>query len=528
MNSTCFNRRKFLLGASAMAVFAGLGPAGTLLAAPRFARDPFALGVASGDPLPDGCVLWTRLAPEPLAEHGGMPMVAVPVRWEVAEDDRFARIVRQGEALARPELGHSVHVEVEGLRPHRRYWYRFHAGTDASSPVGTVRTAPLAGARVDRLRIGVAGCQHWEAGYFTAYRHLAGEHDLDAVFHYGDYIYEGAGRPAVEVEGARIARRHVGGEIYSLDDYRRRHAQYRTDPDLQAAHAAAAFLCSWDDHEIDNNWTAALDQDGVPSEVFLLRRHAAMQAWYENMPVRRAQFPRPDGLTMHRRLDYGGLLRLHVLDTRQYRSKQRCDATLLARQRPCRAGEEGGDGQVIGPAQERWLSEGLAHDARWHLLAQQVMLMPFVYPDSRPAGPLNTDSWSGYPQARQRLVDRIAAQGMGNVIIATGDVHKHHAGVVPSDPDDLASAPVATEYVASSIASGGDGNDIPAGWEQVPSRNPHTALLNNQRGYQLFELDAKQWRTDVVAVEQVSVPDGGKRIVAKLVTEHGRPGVQHA
>ncbi len=522
------NRRKFLLGASAMAIFTGLGPIGALSAAPRFVRDPFALGVASGDPLADGCVLWTRLAPEPLAEHAGMPMLAVPVRWEVAEDERFDRIVRQGEALARPELGHSVHVEVGGLRPHRRYWYRFHAGSDATSPTGTVRTAPAPGARVDRLRIGVAGCQHWETGHFTAYRHLAGEHDLDAVFHYGDYIYEGAGRSPSFAGGARIVRSHAGGEIYSLDDYRRRYAQYKTDPDLQAAHAAAAFLSSWDDHEIDNNWTAALDQDGVPSEVFLLRRQAAMQAWYENMPVRRAQFPRPDGLTMHRRLDYGGLLRVHVLDTRQYRSKQRCDATLLARQRPCRGGSEGGDGQVIGMDQERWLSEGLDGDAHWHLLAQQVMLMPFIYPDSRPAGPLNTDSWSGYPQARRRLVDEIAKRRAGNVIIATGDVHKHHAGVVPSDPDDLASAPVATEYVTTSIASGGDGHDVPPGWDGVPSQNPHTALLSDRRGYQLFEIDAKQWRTDVVAVDKVSERGGGKRIVAKLVTEHGRPGVMRA
>ncbi len=527
MTSPHLNRRTFLLGASAMAVFAGLGPVGQLLAAPRFVRNPFALGVASGDPLPDGCVLWTRLAPEPLGEHGGMPMSAVQVRWEVAEDDHFSRIVRQGEAVARPELGHSVHVEVDGLRPHRRYWYRFHAGTEATSAVGTVRTTPHAGARVDQLRIGVAGCQHWEAGYYTAYRHLSEEHDLDAVFHYGDYIYEGAGTPLVE-DGARVTRRHAGDEIYSLDDYRRRYAQYKTDPDLQAAHAAAAFIHSWDDHEVDNNWTAALDQDGVPSEVFLLRRQAAMQAWYENMPVRRAQFPRADGLAMHRRLDYGRLLRVHVLDTRQYRSKQRCDASLLAKQRPCRPGEAGADGQVLGQAQERWLSEGLGGEARWNLLAQQVMVMPFVYPETRAAGRLNTDSWSGYPQARQRLIDQIVARRLGNVVIATGDVHKHHAGVVPSNPDDLESTPAATEYVTTSIASGGDGNAIPPDWANVAADNPHTALVNNQRGYQLFEIDAQQWRTDVVTVDKVSEPGGRKQVLAKLVTEHGRPGVLRA
>jgi alkaline phosphatase D len=526
MKPNSFERRKFLIGASAMAMFAGLGPVGRLAATPQFNRNPFSLGVASGDPLADGFVLWTRLAPDPLAEHSGMPMIAVPVRWEVAEDESFRRIVQQGHHVARPELGHSVHVEVEGLRAHRRYWYRFHAGAGATSAVGTVRTTPAAGAPVDRLRIGVAGCQHWEAGHYTAYRHLSEESDLDAIFHYGDYIYEGAGKPTAT--DTADTRRHVGQEIYSLGDYRRRYAQYKTDTDLQAAHAAAAFLSSWDDHEIDNNWTAALDQDGVPSEIFLLRRHAAMQAWYENMPVRRTQFPRPDGLTMHRRFDYGSLLRVHVLDTRQYRSKQRCDAGLLEKQRPCRSDAATAEEQVLGTAQERWLAEGLESDARWQLLAQQIMMMPFIYPKSRAAGPLNTDSWSGYPQARKRLIEQIKQRQQGNVIVATGDVHKHHAGVIPSNPDDLHSSPIATEFVTTSISSNGDGDLIPKTWEDVPTENPHTALLNNQRGYQLFDIDQQQWRTTVVAIDKVSTPGGRKQVVANLVTAHGRPGVQRA
>ncbi|MBB1116867.1 alkaline phosphatase D family protein [Stenotrophomonas sp. W1S232] len=524
MSLPSLNRRKPLLGASAMAIFAGLGAPGRLLANPRFTSNPFTLGVASGDPWPDGFVLWTRLAPEPLAEHAGMPMLSVPVRWEVADDPQFRRIVQSGQALARPELGHSVHVEVAGLQPQRPYWYRFHVGSEATSAVGRVRTAPSAGARVDRLRIGVAGCQHYEAGYYTAYAHLSQEPELDAIFHYGDYIYEGAGRPV----GPGVVRSHAGGEIYSLDDYRRRYAQYKSDADLQAAHAAAAFLPSWDDHEVDNNWVAAMDQDGVPGEVFLLRRQAAMQAWYENMPVRRAQFPRADGLQMHRRVDFGDLLRVHVLDTRQYRSRQPCDPGLLERGRPCRTPESNGAQEVLGQAQEHWLSEGLRHPARWNLLAQQVMLMPFQYPDNRSAGPLNGDSWSGYPQARQRLIDTLAAHGQGNVVVATGDVHKHHAGVLPSRPEDLLSTPVATEFVTTSISSNGDGDDIPAGWEGVLAANPHAPLLNNRRGYQVFEIGKDHWQTEVVGVDRVSVP-GGKRLrIARLVTEHGRPGVQRA
>ena len=524
MNLPSPTRRKLLLGASAMAIFAGLGAPGRALARPRFEHNPFSLGVASGDPWPDGFVIWTRLAPEPLAEHAGMPMQAVPVRWEVADDPGFKHITRQGQALARPELGHSVHVELHGLQPHRPYWYRFQVDGGASSATGTVRTAPAAGTDAGRLRIGVAGCQHYEAGLYTAYAHLAKEPELDAVFHYGDYIYEGAGRATK----AGIIRSHAGGEIYSLDDYRRRYAQYKTDPDLQAAHAAAAFLSSWDDHEIDNNWAGALDQDGIPAEIFLLRRHAAMQAWYENMPVRRSQFPRADGLTMHRRLDYGSLLRVHVLDTRQYRTQQRCDPSLTSRNRACRAQDDGGAEQVIGSAQERWLANGLEHAGRWNLLAQQVMLMPFQYPASREAGSVNGDSWSGYPQARQRLLDLLAERRLGNVIVATGDVHKHHAGVVPANPDDVLGTAVATEFVTSSISSNGDGSDMPPGWESVVSANPHAPLLNNQRGYQVFTVDKARWHTDVVAVDQVSTSGAGKRVVARLLTEHGRPGIQSA
>ena len=190
------------------------------------------------------------------------------------------------------------------------------------------RTAPAAGALADRARIAVAGCQHWEAGFFDAWGHLARESDLDLVFHYGDYIYEGAARPL----GGAIVRQHVGGEIYSIDDYRRRHALYKTDPHLQAAHAASAFAVSFDDHEIDNNWAGELDQDGTPPEYFLLRRMAGLQAWYENMPVRRAQLPNAHGITAYRRLDYGRLLRMHVLDTRSHRSDQPCNDGKL---QPC-------------------------------------------------------------------------------------------------------------------------------------------------------------------------------------------------
>ncbi|WP_052071791.1 alkaline phosphatase D family protein [Sphingopyxis sp. MWB1] len=519
------DRRGLIKSAGTLAIFAGLSSRAVL--ARSLGDYPFTLGVASGDPHPDGFVLWTRLAPKPLEPGSGMPRVSVPVQWQVAEDDRFEHVVRSGEQMARPELGHSVHAEVQGLAPARRYWYRFLAGGEAS-PVGTVRSAPAAGAAVDRLRIGVAGCQHYEAGYFTAYRYLSEEPDLDAIFHYGDYIYEGrAGRscPKNGTGEPNCFRTHVGDELYSLDDYRRRYAQYKMDDDLQAAHAAAAFLSTWDDHEVDNNWAGDFDQDGTSPEIFALRRFAAMQAWYENMPVRRSQFPTPGGLRMHRRLDFGGLLRVHLLDTRQYRTDQYCGSDEVAH---CRPAIENQPSHMLGQQQEAWLAEGLTSETGWNLIAQQVMMMPFVYPESRAQGRINVDSWSGYPDARGRLVEMITDRKLSNVIVAAGDVHKHHAGTVPIRAEDLDGPAAATEFVTSSISSGGDGSDIPAGWERVPADNPHTQLMNDRRGYQLFTIEKNIWQTDVVGLTKVSERNGAKRKIATLVTFPHKPGIQPA
>lgn len=519
------NRRDLIKSAGSIAIFSGLS-ARAVFANP-LPGYPFTLGVASGDPHADGFVLWTRLAPRPLEPGSGMPMKAVPVQWQVSADEGFSRILQAGDVMARPELGHSVHAEVGGLLPARRYWYRFIAGGEAS-PAGTVRTAPAAGDHANRLRIGVAGCQNYEAGYFTAYRHLGDEPDLDAVFHYGDYIYEHVGGRVCprSASGERSCfRKHVGDEIYSLDDYRRRYAQYKMDPDLQTAHAAAAFLSTWDDHEIDNNWADRWDEQGTPSDVFLLRRSVAMQAWYENMPVRRAQFPAGGGLHMHRRLDYGRLLRIHLLDTRQHRTDQRCG---LSSRTHCRPADDAGPSQMLGAAQEAWLKEGLNGDFGWHLMAQQVMMMPFLYPETRGDGRLNFDSWSGYPDARERILQHIGERKLGNVVVATGDVHKHHVGVVPVRADEPEGPAAATEFVTSSISSGGDGTDIPKGWERVLADNPHTQLLSDRRGYQLFTIGKDEWRTDVIAVDSVTTRGGAKRKLASFVTEQGKPGAHSA
>lgn len=528
-------RRRFLLGASGLVLFAGLSPDMRVWAAPRFAAYPFALGVASGDPLPDGFVIWTRLAPAPLEDHGGMPMLAVPVLWEVAEDARFDRIVRSGEALARPELGHSVHVELSGLRPARPYFYRFRVEGADASPVGVVRTAPAPGAEVGRVRLAVAGCQAYYHGWFDAYGQLSREDDLDAVFHYGDYIYEGSpARTEMEIldaAGRRVERGHVGGECYSLDDYRRCYGLYKSDPDLQAAHAAAAFVMSFDDHEVDNDWGAEWDQDRTPPEVFALRKYAAMQAWYENLPVRRAQFPRADGRTRYfRRLDYGRLLRMHVLDTRSHRTNQICHDALSPR---CRHAPDQ-PSSLLGVEQEAWLGEGLGEglgaEARWNLLAQQVFVMPLK--GKRPDGgdaPAYIDKWDGYPGSRQRLARTIAERGLTNVVIATGDAHMNAVAEVPLRDEDRDGPAMATEFLATSISSNGDGGlRSPSVTRFLDADNPFLKLADNLRGYHLHDITPQAWRADIKVMDQVQRKGGRLSTRASFVVEPHAPRLHEA
>jgi len=519
------SRRGALRGAVGLAALAALGAgAGRAVAQPRLRGFPFTLGVASGDPAPDGFVIWTRLAPEPLAPDGGMPHVAIAVEWEVAADERFARIAASGTALARPELGHAVHVEVGGLAPGRPWFYRFRLGGEVSA-VGRSRTAPAPGVAPVRLRFVHAGCQHYEHGYFTAWRHIAAEPDLDFVFHYGDYIYEYAGRAPGEGGSGPLVRSHLGEEAISLADYRQRYAQYRLDPDLQAAHAAHPFLVSYDDHEVDNNWAGEISEEtgrgrfpvAVPPEIFVLRKAAAFQAWYEHMPLRRAALPRGPDIIAYRRLDFGTLARVHVLDTRQFRDDQPCDDGIKP---PCPEVERP-DAQMLGAQQESWLLDGLAGSpARWNILAQQVPMMR----RELGGGAIAMDKWDGYPAARRRLLEGMLARRAANPVVLSGDVHVALAATIRLRPEDPRSPPVATEFTATSATSGGDGAPMtPAGAEML-SRNPDIALFHGQRGYCVAEVTATRLATEFVALPFVTRPDAPRQTAARLVVEAGRPG----
>lgn len=460
-------------------------------------NDPFTLGVASGDPSPDGVVIWTRLAPDPL-NGGGMPTSQVAVDYEVAEDETFRTIVKTGQAIARPELGHAVHVELAGLRPYRHYWYRFFL-RDAVSPIGRTRTAPAQASLVNHLRFGACGCANYEAGYFNAYRLMA-EEAFDFIYHSGDYIYEGSHR-----DGRRKGRvrQHRGGELYTLVDYRNRYALYKTDPDLMAAHASAPFIVSWDDHEVDNDWAADFDQDGTPPELFLLRRAAAYQAYYEHMPLRRRSLPTPVHLQLYRQINFGRLLSLNVLDTRQYRSNQVCRGGYLEacpdRFDPHRS--------LLGLHQESWLFEQLATSkATWNVLAQQV---PMFSLDQAAAGlgRYHMDKWDGYDATRERLFKTLEQQGTANPVILSGDVHTHWAADVKARPDDPASANLGTELTASSITSGGDGSAELDFWQTIRADNPQIHYHSNRRGYIASDVTKDGWTADFKTVRSVTRRD---------------------
>ena len=484
-------------------------------AQPLFRAYPFALGVASGDPGPDNVVLWTRLAPDPL-DGGGMPMANVDVAWEVARDRAFTSIVQKGTAIARPELGHSVHVEVPGLESSRDYWYRFRAGGEVSQ-IGRTRTAPAPGAAVNQLRFGVCGCSHYETGYFTAYGRIAEEH-FDFVFHTGDYIYEG------RADGGRTpgaVRQHRGQELYTLVDYRNRYALYKSDPDLIAAHASAPFVVTWDDHEVDNDYAGDADERDTPPEIFLLRRAAAYQAYFETMPLRPSTIPSGPHMRLYRRLPFGSLVDFHVLDTRQFRSNQVCGGGTASN---CDAARDPSR-TMLGAEQERWLFANLAGArARWTVLGQQVPTFARDALKVDPARRFSMDKWDGYVAARQRLYERLRETKAPNPIVLSGDVHVHYGADLKLDFTDPESETVGVEFTNTSLTSGGDGADVSGTWEQIRADNPHIKYHSARRGYVACTATPQTMRADFKILDRVTIPGSASRVGGSLVVEAGRPG----
>jgi alkaline phosphatase D len=577
------SRRALLqnLGTASLALAASTG----ILAAPAFLRgrpgdplpsDLFSLGVGSGDPDASSVVLWTRLGPDPL-EGGGLPNRALPVRFRVASDPGMGRVVHSGHAVALAETGFAVHVLVTGLRPDTWYWYEFEV-QGARSRVGRTRTFPAGNQPTSRMRFAMASCQDYSAGYYAAYRDMLSQ-DLDFVVHVGDYIYEyGASTTPIIAD-----RNHRGSEIFSVADYRSRYAQYRLDPDLQNLHASVPFLCTWDDHEVDNNYAGLIAEEDAPysGADFAERRRNGYQVYRESMalrPLNRLLLP-GGGLRIYRDVAYGSLANFYLLDTRQYRSDQPAadgfgstdpDSFLVE---PV-FGEPLFDAQgiedpaatLLGSTQEYWLAGRLRQSrAHWNVLAQQIMVMPWnlratgrkqvelnpALPPAQKAAILglidqvsniyNVDAWDGYPAARQRFLELIRRSGARNPVVLTGDIHSAWGANLLSDFGNPVNADlVAAEFVCTSITSTFLSPDPrPTDFivrASLPD-NPHISYFNGLfRGYCLCDVDLNSWQTTyrtvignvldpnpLALVPKPTSPVGTDRVL-RLAAGFNRPG----
>jgi alkaline phosphatase D len=542
-------RRRDLLKLAAAAAAPSAWMRGTALAQPRLAADPFRLGVASAPAADGAVVLWTRLALDVEARIASVSGLAFgdylaardaaggtaagttgadqPVRWELAADDNFRDIVRRGTATALAELGHSVHVELGGLEP-RWYWYRFLLG-DATSAVGRTRPgfAPgAAGGSPQRFRFALASCQHYEHGWFGAYRHMLADNP-DAVVFVGDYVYEGGPRH-------NRMRPHPFPSARTLADYRLRHALYRLDADLQRMHAACPWIVTWDDHEVSNDYAGDVGED--PAVDGAARRAAAYQAYYEHMPLPAAALvARFSHVRIFRRIDIGSLASFAVLDDRQYRDRQACqpegrggsstiDESCAARTEPQR--------RLLGREQMAWLDAELAAAARagvrWNFIAQQTLFSPLAR-DGRPKR-YWSDGWDGYPAERQRVLEALARHRPRNPVFLGGDVHSNYVCDVPDaiDGNDAASGPaVATEFCGTSISS-------PSGWSperarRVAALNPHVRLVDvERRGYGLFDVTRQGLRASLRTVGDVRQPMPALDTLAMFDVADGRAGASRA
>lgn len=499
----------------------------------RFQSNPFALGVASGSPTHESVVLWTRLVESSLDSR------PVAVRWEVADDDNFSRIVQFGQHLAVPELAHSVHVDVQSLQPDRWYFYRFMVG-DVISAVGKTRTFPKAGAVANKLRIAYASCQRWESGYFSAYKHMQAE-KLDAVLFLGDYIYEYPG----QLGSLRYPKVNSNiGFVISLDDYRSRYAQYKSEQDLQNMHAACPWLMTWDDHEVQNDYanlqagySTMADIFSNP-KIFAQRRAAAYQAYYEHMPIRASSLTqglaglfKGSEMRIFNRVDFGNLATFYVLDSRQYRDAQVCNAagSAVSGQVDPASCNSWLDPQrtLLGSYQEAWLRNEFDKSTYsagvWNVLGQQSL---FGQRDNKPGEGqfFWNDGWDGYSAARKRMSDALQKYAVKNVVFLGGDVHENWVGYVKSDyaqtPAALASAAIGVEFCGTSISS--PSSSGAARTAARLAKNPHFVFADAaNRGYGVVEFTPQQLTTTLRVVDDVKQKNTKITTLAQFVVPNG-------
>lgn len=478
------------------------------------AENPFGLGVASGHPSPGSVVLWTRLlAAEPTQPLDG----TFTVDWTIAEDERLQRVVRRGQATAESRWAHSIHVDVNGLKASRPYWYRF-AVNGRESPIGRTRTTPASNESVPLLRFAFASCQQYEQGYYAALRHMADE-ELNAVLFLGDYIYEISW-------GRNHVRHHNTGRPTLLFEYRNRYALYKSDPDLQAAHAAHPWIVTWDDHEVANDYANDLSPTDLDPKQFLAIRAAAYQAYWEHMPLPNAMQPRSSSLKLYDRYRFGNLAELFVIDDRQYRAHNACHAELTRdrmlvdcteRLDPART--------MLGAEQEAWFADGLKRaSARWNLIAQQTLMAEAARLTKKGKRAFWGDGWDGYPAARRKLLDAVAASPVKDTVVMSGDVHSFWATDLKQDFSTPTSRTLATEFVGGSITSQGFSNER---IQPLLRNNPHLRYgLGDAHGYGHIALEAKTATVSFRTVDDVRDPKSGIATAARFVVEAGEPGVK--
>jgi len=494
-----------------LAVAAGIASAPVFVRHARAADVPrFGLGVASGQPRERSIVLWTRVTGPDLPAR-------VPVSWELARDEGFTDVAARGSENAVADDAHSVHAEPSGLEPERTYWYRFEALGQRSTG-GRTRTAPAADAAAG-LRFALASCQRFDHGHYAAWRHVASA-DLDFVLFVGDYIYEYPSPPVA-------VRYHEGGLVRTLEQYRARYAQYKSDPSLQAAHAAMPWLLVWDDHEVDNDY-ANLQGQGLQAD-FREQRAAAYRAYWEHMPFPKSRRPIGPDMRIYGRTDWGSLACIHAIDDRQYRDVQVCP-------KPGRGGSNtvrlrdcpellNPQRTLLGAAQERWLADSWDLQRRWNLLAQQTLMARFTWTDPEQAT-YWTDGWDGYAPARRRLLQTVAERKVPGVVVLGGDVHANYVADLKADYDDPRGAVVASEFCGTSITSRGLAQDRV---DAALRHNPHVHYGRaDQRGYVACRLDAGTLHASLMVVDKPEDPNSAVGAAARFVVEAARPGAKVA
>ncbi len=490
-------------------------------AASPVVSDPFTVGVASGDPLADSVILWTRLVPE-----NPLPATDVPVEWEVATDESMENLVATGTGSAIAALGHSVHVDATGLEPDTEYHYRFRVG-DFESARARTRTFAAPGTMPERFRFAFSSCQNWEQGFYTAYRDLVEQGDLDAFVFLGDYIYEYATGGYADPRGRQTGQDF---ECETVEQYRARYELYLSDPLLRGAQAHVPWIITWDDHEVDNDYAGASSEGDDAVDAFLARRAAGYQVWYEHMPVRLDPPTGPE-YSIYRSFAHGDLLRFHVLDTRQYRSDQQRQPPFLealgaALQVRDETLADSPDHTMLGDEQRAWLEESVtASTAIWDVLAQQVFMFGINAIAGSDPPVILVDTWDGYAGERERVLEAVSAAA-DNLVVLTGDFHSAAVGQLRSDPFDLSRPVLGAEFMASSISSAFF-DDVPVVADLVGpaiAANPQIQWFDPRRGYTICDVTPDRWRATFRAVADPFDEASAVETISEWEMTAGTPG----